>query len=111
MDYWTDKYDLQLKIGNSLANVLREYPAETGWIRIDKDTNVANFFDKEPENTYASVEEPDREYLFPALKDRILEKPQVNYDVNDPSRAVVVCGDSYVQLETRDGRTEQRMRS
>lgn len=109
VDYWTDKYDLQLKIGNSLANVLREYPAETGWIRIDKDTNVADFFNKEPENAYASVEETDREYLFPALKDRILEKPQVNYDVNDPSRAVVVCGDSYVQLETRDGRIEQRM--
>lgn len=38
-----------------------------------------------------------------------MKKTQVNYDVNDPSRAVVICGDSYVQLETRDGRIEQNM--
>ena len=109
VDYWTNKNDLQLKIANSLANVLREYPAETGWIRIDKDTNVAGFFNNELENSCTSVKETDTEYLFPALKDKILKKTQVNYDVNDPSRAVVICGDSYVQLETRDGRIEQNM--
>ena len=109
VDYWTNKDDLQLKIANSLANVLREYPTETGWIRIDKDTNVAGFLNNELENSHTSVKETDTEYLFPALKDEILEKPQVNYDVNDPSRALVICGDSYVQLETRDGRIKQNM--
>ena len=103
--YWTDKSDLEIKIGNSLANVLREYPSNTGWVRVDKDINLVEFLDKENDVDVKKY----RKYLFPSLKSMKLEEPQINYDVNNPSKAVVVCGTSYVKLETRDGKIEKYM--
>lgn len=106
--YWSDIYDLQLQMGNSLSNVLREYPAQSGWIRIDKETDKADSFNPKADIAYDSGQE-DKWILFPELKSTVLPNSQVNYDVTDPSKAVVICGSSYVQLQTRDGRIEPYM--
>lgn len=87
--YWTDKYDLEQRIAVGIANVLRDYPADSGWVRItDRREEDALY------RAGISAETPDsksvEELIFPSLSNMELEKPQVNYDVNDPSRAVVV---------------------
>lgn len=106
--YWTDKYDLEQRIAVGIANVLRDYPADSGWVRItdrrEEDALYRAGISAEPLDS-KSVEE----LIFPSLSNMELGKPQVNYDVNDPSRAVVVCDSAYVRLETRDGRIEKRM--
>ena len=106
--YWTDKYELELRIATGIANVLRDYPADSGWIRITGKREEDALY-----QAGISAENSDSklvgELIFPSLSNMELEKPQVNYAVNDPSRAVVVCDSAYVQLETRDGRIEKRM--
>ncbi len=47
--------------------------------------------------------------LFYESKEVLVSEPQVNYDVNNPSKAVVICDDSYVQLQARDGKVQQYM--
>lgn len=37
VEHWTDLHDLETKIGESLANVIAQYPAKTKWVRVSDD--------------------------------------------------------------------------
>lgn len=102
--YWTDIHDLDAKIGEGLANVMRDYPAKTRWVRVADNKEQEIVFE-----TSKAEEEEEVVELFPEVRNIPISEPTVNYDVHDPSKAVVICESSYVQIEVRDGRIEKYM--